>query len=83
MAEILGEHYWGSVSADPLIDETTQQPFYLARLHLADLEATGIGVGDLHPGMPVETCIRTIERTFVEYLVRPIRDSFQKAFREN
>jgi hypothetical protein len=31
----------------------------------------------------VETFIRTSERTFVEYLVRPIRDSFHKAFREN
>ena len=32
--------------------------------------------------MPVETYIATGERTFVEYLVRPLLDSFGRAFRE-
>jgi len=71
------------VSADRLVDDKTGQPYYLARLRLADLTGTGIDTGDLYPGMQVETYIRTTERTFVEYLVRPIRDSFQKAFRES
>jgi membrane fusion protein, type I secretion system len=70
------------VSADRLVDETTQQSYYLARLRLADLAGTGIDQADLYPGMQVESFIRTTERTFVDYLVRPIRDSFQKAFRE-
>lgn len=71
------------VSADRLFDDKTRQSYYLARLRFADLEGTGISVADLYPGMQVDTFIRTTERTFVEYLVRPIRDSFQKAFREN
>lgn len=70
------------ISADRLIDENTRQPYYLARLRLADLAGTGIDEAELSPGMQVESFIRTTERTFVDYLVRPIRDSFQKAFRE-
>jgi len=35
------------------------------------------------PGMPAEIYIATRERTFFDYLVRPIRDSMARAFREN
>ncbi|MDP2621020.1 MAG: HlyD family type I secretion periplasmic adaptor subunit [Hyphomicrobiales bacterium] len=70
------------VSADRLVDENTQQPYYLARLRLVELAGTGIDQADLYPGMQVDTYIRISERTFVDYLVRPIRDSFRKAFRE-
>ncbi|MBA5775981.1 HlyD family type I secretion periplasmic adaptor subunit [Stappia sp. F7233] len=35
------------------------------------------------PGMPAEVYIKTHERTFFEYLMRPIRDSMQRAFRES
>ena len=33
--------------------------------------------------MPVEVYIKTAERTFLEYLMRPIRDSLHRAFRES
>ena len=36
----------------------------------------------IYPGMPVETYIGTGDRTFLEYLVRPLLDSFGRAFRE-
>jgi HlyD family type I secretion membrane fusion protein len=35
------------------------------------------------PGMPAEIYIRTGERTFFEYLLQPIVNSFSRAFREN
>jgi HlyD family secretion protein len=34
------------------------------------------------PGMPAEILIQTHERTFFEYLVKPIEDSMSRAFRE-
>lgn len=34
------------------------------------------------PGMPADVYIKTGERTFVEYLMQPILDSFSRAFRE-
>jgi HlyD family secretion protein len=32
--------------------------------------------------MPVEAFIKTGERTFLTYLIRPLEDSFARAFRE-
>ena len=34
------------------------------------------------PGMPAEVYIKTAERTFFQYIVRPIHDSMMRAFRE-
>ncbi len=37
----------------------------------------------LIPGMPVEAFIRTDDRTPLAYLVKPLTDYFNKAFRES
>lgn len=34
------------------------------------------------PGMPAEVFIKTGERTFAEYMLKPVTDSFSRAFRE-
>jgi HlyD family secretion protein len=34
------------------------------------------------PGMPAEVFVKTGERTFFEYIMRPVADSFSRAFRE-
>ncbi|MER9441510.1 HlyD family efflux transporter periplasmic adaptor subunit [Mesorhizobium sp. M0340] len=70
------------VSADKLIDETTHQPYYRAKLHIAESLPANVTAEQLYPGMPVETFISTGDRTFAEYLARPILDSFQRAFVE-
>jgi len=70
------------ISADRLIDEVTQEPYFDARLKLAENLPTEINKDQIYAGMPVEAFIKTEERTFVEYLVKPITDSFKKAFRE-
>jgi HlyD family type I secretion membrane fusion protein len=71
-----------NVSADRLIDEGTQQPYYRAKLQIADDLPKPVKAEQLYPGMPVEVFISTGERTFLDYLARPILDSFQKAFVE-
>ncbi len=70
------------ISADRLIDETNGQPYYTARLKITANLPPEIKVDQIYPGMPVETFIRTGERTFVEYLLQPLADSFARAFRE-
>lgn len=70
------------VSADRLVDPDTKAPFYMARLQLAATLPKDISRDQIFAGMPVDTFIQTGERTFVEYLVRPITDSLKKAFRE-
>jgi HlyD family secretion protein len=36
----------------------------------------------LIPGMPVDVFIRTSERTMLSYLLKPLSDQVQRAFRE-
>lgn len=70
------------ISADRLIDEASRQPYYIARLKIfGDLPAE-IRKAQIYPGMPVEAFIKTGERTFLQYLGKPILDSFNRAFRE-
>jgi HlyD family type I secretion membrane fusion protein len=71
------------ISADRIVDPGTNQPYYLARLHITDNLPEEISRDQIYPGMPVETYISTGDRTFAEYLVKPLIDSFSRSFREN
>lgn len=70
------------ISADRLIDQATQEPYFDARLTLSKELPADFNLGQIYPGMPVDAFIKTGDRTFVEYLVKPVTDSFSKAFRE-
>lgn len=70
------------VSADRLTDSATEQPYYVVRLRITEDLPPEVSREQIYPGMPVESFISTGERTFVEYLVRPLLDSFSRAFRE-
>jgi HlyD family secretion protein len=70
------------VSADRIIDPGAPEPYYTARLEITGTLPPEIGPGQIQPGMPVDAYIKTGERTFLQYLARPIQDSFSKAFRE-
>lgn len=70
------------VSADRLVDEVTQEPYYQARVEIADQLPPPVMKDQLYPGMPVEAFINTGQRTFFAYLARPILDSFNRAFIE-
>ena len=70
------------ISADRLIDPVTHEAYFDARLKLSNKLPDTINPEQLYPGMPVDAFIKTGDRTFLEYLVRPIQDSFNKAFRE-
>ncbi len=72
-----------SVSADVLVDEATQMPYYRAEIELNPGELAKLGEVTLIPGMPVEAFIRTDERTPVQFLTRPFTDYFNRAFRES
>jgi HlyD family type I secretion membrane fusion protein len=71
------------ISADRLVDPATNQPYFQARLRITDNLPEEISRGQIYPGMPVETYISTGDRTFAEYLVKPLIDSFSRSFREN
>jgi HlyD family secretion protein len=75
------------LSADTLADEKKSQQvgptdIYLVRIKLDMAEAMAIPGFSPTPGMPAEVYIKTAERTFFQYIVRPIHDSMLRAFRE-
>jgi HlyD family type I secretion membrane fusion protein len=71
------------VSADRLVDQATQQPYYRALLEITEKLPTDVATDDLHPGMPVEVFISTGDRTFFDYLMKPLLDSTNHAFVED
>ncbi len=75
------------LSADKLVDETKpEKPSY----YLARVEVTPGGLRDLAkqhlelvPGMPAEVLINTGARTLLQYLSRPLTDTFARSFIED
>lgn len=72
------------ISADAFQNEATLSSYYRAEIVLNDGEISKLPVGiTLIPGMPVESFIKTQDRTPLAYLVKPFTDYFAKAFRES
>lgn len=72
-----------TVSADRLTDQRTGADYFLARVELDGDQAGRLGGERLYPGMQAEVMIVTGARTTLDYLSRPIVDSFNRAFRED
>ncbi|KKB80710.1 secretion protein HlyD [Devosia limi DSM 17137] len=74
------------VSADSLPDTSAGQSgreVYLARVSVSAEQIARVPGFSPTPGMPAEIMIQTTERTFLEYLMKPVADSMSRAFREN
>ena len=64
------------VDEDRMLDIIDQM-----RIAIPEEQVRGLKL-QLVPGMPVECYIRTEDRTVISYLVKPLRDQIEKAFRE-
>ncbi len=71
------------VSADRLVDKLTSQPYYAATIRVTDEQITKIHEVEMVPGMPVQAFIETGQSSVALYMLRPLLDSFNRAFREN
>ncbi|MBV1895566.1 MAG: HlyD family type I secretion periplasmic adaptor subunit [Rhodobacteraceae bacterium] len=70
------------VSADAFEDTNNQASYYRIEVALNDGEMDKLADDTvLIPGMPVETFIRTDDRSPMSFLVKPLADYFNKAFR--
>ncbi len=69
-----------NISADLIIEERTGQQYYKATVIL---DAEAVKTFDLYPGMPVDVMIKLRERTFVDYIMAPLTESFARAFRDS
>ncbi|WP_438274208.1 HlyD family type I secretion periplasmic adaptor subunit [Nitrobacter sp.] len=75
------------LSADTVADEKKSQQtgpsdIYVVRVRLHNSEVAAIPGFSPTPGMPAEVFIKTSERTFFQYIMKPIEDSMSRAFRE-
>ncbi len=71
-----------TVSADRTQNPNTGEAWYTARIDVPEEEIRQLGGLPLIPGMPVEAFIRTEERTALSYLLKPLSDQIERAFRE-
>ncbi|PTX58087.1 HlyD family secretion protein [Litoreibacter ponti] len=71
-----------SISGDAFRNETTGRSFYRVEMTLKEGEMARLGGVELLPGMPVDGFIQTSERSPMSYLLKPLTDYFNRAFRE-
>lgn len=71
------------VSADALTNPQDGTTFYTARIRVPESELQRLEGQELQPGMPAEVLIRTGERTALAYMMQPIIDSMNRAWRED
>jgi HlyD family secretion protein len=63
--------------------DAPQRPTYVVRVRLDEtLARTKLLDFKPTPGMPADVFIKTGDRTFFDYIMRPVWDSFSRAFRE-
>lgn len=79
------------LSADAIAEQSAQHKDQRSAGRDSFVVRVALEDGDVHdklvafrptPGMPAEVFIKTGERTFFEYMMRPVLDSFNRAFRE-
>lgn len=80
MPPVHAELAW--ISPDAEVEQRSGTPFYTGRVLLEEAALAQLPGGRVVPGMPVEASIVTGERTMMEYLLKPILDSFRKSFVE-
>jgi HlyD family type I secretion membrane fusion protein len=75
------------LSADAVPNEKAGQQAsgdaYIVRVKLNSSEVAAVEDFQPTPGMPAEVYIKTVDRTFFNYLLRPIKDTMSRAFRES
>lgn len=62
------------ISADKLIDEATQMPYYGGRISVASESLSALENFKIVPGMPVQAFVQNGERTLLSYLFKPFVD---------
>jgi HlyD family secretion protein len=72
------------ISADAIADQGNGEAreVYVVRVTLPPEELGRVRGFAPTPGMPAEVMIQTAERTFAQYIAKPVVDSMSRAFRE-
>lgn len=70
------------ISADVSKDPESEMPYYLVRLSLSESELDRLGGLHLVAGMQAEAFIKTTERSFFEYILKPLSEQMSRAFKD-
>jgi protease secretion system membrane fusion protein len=71
------------VGADKVMGATPQDgEYYLAQIQSTPEGLALLGQLKLQPGMPVDVVIKSGERSFMSYLLKPLSDKLSKAFKQ-
>ncbi len=70
------------ISADVTMEPRSGAAYFTVRIAISPEELARLGDVRLVPGMPVETFVKTGDRTVASYLVKPLQDQVMRAFRE-
>lgn len=70
------------IGADVSRDDKAGASYFVVRIAIPPDQIGKLGKTHLMPGMPVEVFVRTAERTMLSYLMKPLADQMQRAFRE-
>lgn len=71
-----------SISADALLDPSTQTSYFLARVALAPGAAAVLGQRSLVPGLPAEMVFKTGERSLLTYWLHPLIKRMARSMKE-
>ncbi|WKL40306.1 HlyD family efflux transporter periplasmic adaptor subunit (plasmid) [Sinorhizobium meliloti] len=71
------------IAADQSVDEKSNVAYFVARAEVAPESLAANPDIRLYPGMPAEVLIVHKSRSAIDYLVAPVSDSFNRAFRED
>jgi protease secretion system membrane fusion protein len=58
------------------------EDYYLAQVEPTAAGMAALGQLRLQPGMPADVVIKSGERSFLSYLLKPLSDKFARAFKE-
>lgn len=64
-------------------DSAAPSEYYLAQIETTEEGLQLLGDNAIQPGMPVDIIIKTGERTFISYILKPLSDRFAISFKED
>lgn len=71
------------VGADKLIDPAGGAEYYLAQVETSAEGRKMLEQYRIQPGMPVEVIVKTGERSFANYILKPLTDRLARSFKED
>lgn len=78
------KHSQSEIYGEPRHPTAASYVIYVVRVRLDEEDVHKRMKGfQATPGMPADVYIKTGERTFFEYIMRPVLNSFSHAFRES